>query len=65
MRSEKEGAANRQVHRSNARPAVCRQARPSITAWEADEEWSTGKTIAAIIIGTVFLYTFMWLAAAY
>jgi len=63
--SRKEGAANRQVHRSNARPAIRREAKPSIPAWETDEEWSLGKTIAVTIVGALFLYAFMWLAAAY
>jgi len=61
----KEGAAIRQDHRSNSVAARSRKPRQSIPAWADDEEWSTGKTIAVIIVGSIFLYAFMWLAADY
>lgn len=65
MIRRKEGAAIRQDHRSNSIAARSRKPRQSIPAWEADEEWSTGKLIAVCIIGSIVLYAFMWLAAAY
>ena len=65
MNSQKEGAAIRQDHRSNSIAARNRKPRQSIPAWEADEEWSMAKTIAVAVIGAIFVYAFMWLAAAY
>ena len=65
MRTRKEGAANRQVHRSNGYPATRRTTIESIPAWADDEEWGAGKTIAVVAIGTAFLYALMWLAAAF
>lgn len=65
MISQKEGAANRQVTRSNSHAARSRKPTHSIPAWESDEEWSIGKTVAIGIVGFLFLFSFMWLAAAY
>lgn len=65
VRSEKEGAAIRQDHRSNGTAARGRKPNRSIPAWGADEEWGLGKTIAITAAGSAFLYAFMWLAAAY
>lgn len=63
--SRKEGAAIRQDHRSNGYPATRRTTIESIPAWSEYEEWSKPKTIAITAIGTLFLFAFMWLAAAY
>lgn len=65
MINRKEGAAIRQDHRSNGYPATRRTTIESIPAWADDEEWSVGKTIAIAVVGALFLYVFMWLAAAY
>ncbi len=65
MISRKEGAANRQVTRANGIAARSRKPRPSVAELQEQEEWSVGKTIAITIIGALFLYVFMWLAAAY
>jgi hypothetical protein len=63
--NRKEGAAIRQDHRSNGYPATRRTTIESIPAWADEEEWSRPKTIAIIVVGALFLYAFMWLAAAY
>lgn len=65
MPSEKEGAANRQVTRSYGYPATRRTTIESIPAWPCEEKWGAVKTIAVVIAGTLFVYAFMWLAAAY
>lgn len=63
--SRKEGAAIRQDHRSNRKPAASGEPMQSIPAWADDEEWSTGKTALVMVVGFLFLFSFMWLAAAY
>ena len=63
--SRKEGAAIRQDHRSYGYPATRRTTIESIPAWADDEKWSKGKTVAVTVVGVIFLYAFMWLAAAY
>ena len=65
VRSEKEGAAIRQDTRSNRNAAKSRTPYPSIPAWQEEEEWSTGKTALVMVVGFLFLFSFMWLAAAY
>lgn len=65
MADERAGAANRQANRSRSAAARGRKPSHSIPAWEGDEEWGAGKTIASVVIGTAFMYAFMWLAAAF
>ena len=65
MISKREGAAIRQDHRSNGYPATRRKPMRSISELEEPEHWSRGKLLLAVLAGSMVLYAFMWLAAAY
>lgn len=65
MNGRRKGAAIRQDTRAKGYPATRRTTIESIPAWADDEEWGMGKTIAIAIVGAVFIFAFMWLAAAY
>ena len=60
-----EGAATRQSNRANGYPATRRKPVRSISELEEPEQWSRGKVFLAVFAGSLFLYAFMWLAAAY
>ena len=67
VNSKKEGAAIRQDTRSTRVTAYSRRPRPSVAQKRADDraELSLLQVVGSSIVGVVFLFAFMWLAAAY
>lgn len=63
---QEEGPAIRQDTRATAQPAMSRKTRPSVAELQDCGDFESPREMAAVIaIGTVFLFAFMWLAAAY
>ena len=66
MRSKKEGAATYQSTRANRQPAHGRKTHTSIaTPRDEVEQMSKGQLALACLVGFLFMFSFMWLAAAY
>ncbi|MBR0403796.1 MAG: hypothetical protein IJI68_01030 [Eggerthellaceae bacterium] len=66
MTRKREGAAIRQEARANGYPARSRQPQRSLPEpRDAGEFESRGELVVTIVVGFLFLYAFMWLAAAY
>ena len=63
--TEREGAAIRQDHRANTKPAKSRKACISVAELREPEEWSAGRTVVVALVAALFMYAFMFLAAAY
>ncbi len=66
MTRKREGAAIRQETRANGNPARGRQPRTSLADARDHGEFSSRlELVATCIVGFLFLFSFMWLAAAY
>lgn len=66
MTRQRKGAATYHSTRANQHPARSRQARKSIAApRDAGEQMTLGSFAAAVLVGFLFMFSFMWLAAAY
>lgn len=59
------GAAIRQETRAQGSPAVCRQPRESIAERRGAGELTPKEFAVSCVVGTLFVFSFMWLAAAY
>ena len=67
MTREKEGAAIRQDRRSGKKLAMRQRPRPSVAEKRANDRaaLSLMKFAACVAVGVAFLFSLMWLAAAY
>ena len=67
MIRQKEGACSDQRFRPNANRAIRPHARPSVAQKRADDrsQLSLVEFLGSCAVGTLFLFAFMWLAAAY
>lgn len=66
MRNEREGAVTFHSIRANSMPAHDRTTRNSIaTPSDEVEQMSAGQLLLVILVGVVFVFSFMWIAAAY
>lgn len=66
MTRKKEGAAIRKETRAHGNRASHRQPTGSLPERRDGRELSSrAETVATCVIGTLFLYVFMWLVAAY
>ena len=64
--SKKEGAATYQSTRANRKPAQCRKTHTSITTPRDEvEQMPLAQLALTVLVGFLFMFSFMWLAAAY
>lgn len=66
MKRQKEGATTYQSNRANQHTARSRQARKSIAApRDASEPMTLKGFVMTVLVGFSFMFSFMWLVAAY